>query len=447
MRHALIRFYRLMGIDCTWWVPKPKPEVFRITKTNHNILQGVAKPEERLSEDQQKLISYWVHSNAERFWTRRGGPLAPRSKGGADVIIVDDSQMLQIVDIAKQQDPDRPVIFRSHIHIRADLAEKPETNTAGVWNWLWSYAQHADVFISHPVSAFVPKTVPHQKLGYMPATTDWFDGLNKELSEFDTQYYLHEFNTQCRCQSMTPFAFPKRDYIIQIARFDSSKGHPDVVALYAKFRRSSEFCKGKSEEETPQLVICGHYSVDDPDGTMVLNQTLEMLDNQYSDIKPSVVVVRLGPTDQLLNALMSNAKVCLQLSTREGFEVEVSEGLYKGVPVITSKAGGIPLQVQHENSGFFVETGDSKAAAKYLDVLFSDEKRYKEMSEFAATHVSDEVGTVGNAVCWMYLADTLANKGKKLEPNGKWIWDLARADAGEPVKDDGEVWLPRDLTT
>ena len=59
MRHALIRFFRLVGVDCTWWVPKPKPEVFRITKTNHNILQGVADPAERLTKENQEVLDEW----------------------------------------------------------------------------------------------------------------------------------------------------------------------------------------------------------------------------------------------------------------------------------------------------------------------------------------------------------------------------------------------------
>lgn len=437
------------------WVPKPKPGIFRITKTNHNILQGVADPKECLTEDQQKDIREWIHNNADGFWTKFGGPLAPRSQGGADVIIADDPQMPDIVDIAKELDPERPVIFRFHIQIRSDLAEKPETPTAGVWSWIWSRVQHADPFISHPVRAFVPRTVPQSKLGYMPATTDWPDGLNKEISDFDTEYYFHEFNTQCHRQRMTPLAYPKRDYIIQIARFDLSKGIPDVVDAYAEFRRTSAFCKGKAADETPQLVIYGHYSVDDPDGVAVLDQTLELLDNEYSDVKDGVVVMRLGPTDQILNILMSNAKVALQLSTREGFEVKVSEALHKGVPVIATTAGGIPLQVQHEKCGFLVDPStDEKEAepiAQYLNVLFTNFSRYKEMSRFEASHVSDEVCTVGNAVCWMFLANKLGNEQHKLEPNGRWIWDLAREEAGEPLKSHdnhrGETWLPRDLTT
>lgn len=54
--------------------------------------------------------------------------------------------------------------------------------------------------------------------------TDWLDGLNKEMSEEDSRYYLHEYNMECHDKNQSPLAFPKRDYIVQIARFDPSKG-------------------------------------------------------------------------------------------------------------------------------------------------------------------------------------------------------------------------------
>lgn len=67
------------------------------------------------------------------------------------------------------------------------------------------------------------------------------------------------------------------------------------------------------------------------------------------------------------------------------------------------------------------------------------------MSEYAKSHVSDEVHTVGNAVSWLYLAASLAG-GMTLKPNQRWINDLARTAAGEPYKDE-EPRLPRDLST
>ena len=385
------------------------------------------------------MIKDWVYQNAKRFWVSPGGPLSPRSEGGSDVIIVDDPQLPHLVQIAKEMDPERPVLFRSHIQVRSDLADQSDTSTAEVWQWVWDHVKQADLFISHPVKEFVPKDVPREKVGYLPAATDWLDGLNKDMSEWDTRYYFYNFNIECQNARMAQIVFPKRDYIVQIARFDPSKGIPDVLEGYAIFRRN--YAQGWKAEDIPQLVIAGHGAVDDPDGSTILHETLEVRETTYADIKDDIIVMRVGPTDQVLNALISNAKVALQLSTREGFEVKVSEALHKGVPIIATRAGGIPLQVQDEKSGFLVEPNDPASVAEKLNVLFSDEERYKSMSEYAASHVSDEVSTVGNALSWLYLADSLS-KGEKILPNSRWINDMAREAANVPYQE-GETRLPR----
>ncbi len=88
-----------------------------------------------------------------------------------------------------------------------------------------------------------------------------------------------------------------------------------------------------------------------------------------------------------------------------------------------------------------------RAVAEYLDVLFDQQDRYAAMSRRAQVSVSDEISTVGNAICWMYLIQHLID-GKEIGFNGqrgRWIWDAARAAAGEPVTKD-EVDLPRHLT-
>ena len=109
--------------------------------------------------------------------------------------------------------------------------------------------------------------------------------------------------------------------------------------------------------------------------------------------------------------------------------------------MIASKAGGIPLQVQDTKNGFLVEPGDSDAVAKHLFDLFTNDELYHRMSAYAAKSVSDEVSTVGNAMCWLYLA-ALMTKGEKVKPGEKWINDLAREHAGEPYSE-GENRLPR----
>lgn len=176
---------------------------------------------------------------------------------------------------------------------------------------------------------------------------------------------------------------------------------------------------------------------------MVYDQTMELLETHFPDLVSDVSVMRLGPSDQMLNTLLSKSYVALQLSTREGFEIKVSEALHKGKPVITTRAGGIPLQVQHNKNGFLVDIGDNDAVASHLCDLWTDRSLYDSMSKYALHSVSDEVSTVGNALSWFYLASELS-KGKRLEPGCKWINDMAREGAGQPYGPD-EHRLPREV--
>lgn len=154
------------------YVPKPRPGVFRITKTLHNIIQGVASPDQHITRENHETVMDWIRENSRRYWLCYGGPLKSPSEGGADFIVVDDPQMPALIPIAKDKAPDRPVIFRSHIQVRSDLISQPGSHQAEAWGYLWENIKHADLFISHPVKSFVPHNVPKEEVGYMPATTD-----------------------------------------------------------------------------------------------------------------------------------------------------------------------------------------------------------------------------------------------------------------------------------
>ncbi|KAK4641455.1 hypothetical protein QC761_501750 [Podospora bellae-mahoneyi] len=448
MRHALVRFARLMGVDLTWYVPKPRPGVFRITKNIHNILQGVSHPDQRVSAEEKQSIIDWITDNANRYWFSEGGPLCSPADGGADVVIIDDPQMPGLIPLIKKATPDRPVLYRSHIQIRSDLVAKAGSPQADIWDFLWSNIQGADMFISHPIPIFVPHTVPREKVVYLPATTDWLDGLNKHLNKWDSGYYGHIYNVACHSQRMTELNWPARKYIIQVARFDPAKGIPTVIDSYAEFRRR---CDKQGLTDVPQLVVCGNGSVDDPDASLIYDQTMSQLETYYPDLIKDVSVMRLDPNDQLINTLLANAHVVLQLSTREGFEVKVSEALHAGRPVIVTATGGIPLQVKDKVNGFLVQPGDWKAVAGHLMELFADEELWKKMSHAAATGVSDEIGTVGNALGWFYLAAKWNEVGVEkhgkggLKGNEKWVNDMAREEAGFPYAE-GENRLPRHFT-
>ncbi|KAL7782932.1 glycosyltransferase family 4 protein [Trichoderma ceciliae] len=444
MRHALVRFSRAIGVDLRWYVPKPHLGVFRITKNIHNTLQGVSLEGEYVSVGEKKAIVGWITDNANRYWFSDGGPLCQPDKGGADIIIIDDPQMPCLIPLIKKLTPSRPVFYRSHIQIRTDLIKVAGSPQADIWDFLWQNIKQADLFISHPIPSFVPHNIPKEKVLYMPATTDWLDGLNKPMEIWDIGYYGHLYNIKCRSQRMTELQWPRRKYIIQVSRFDPAKGLPTVVDAYACFREQLEKHGGIS---IPQLVICGNASVDDPDGTTIYEQVMTQLETRYPRLMGDVSVMRLDPCDQMLNCLMASAHVVLQVSTYEGFEVKVSEALHAGRPVIATFAGGIPLQVKDKINGYLVQPGDWKTIAGHLMKLFTDLKLHDRMCYAAKNGVSDEVGTVGNAISWYYLAMKWVQKELELEllGNEQWVNDMARQEAGQPYTE-GENRLPRSST-
>ncbi|BCS22533.1 putative trehalose synthase (Ccg-9) [Aspergillus puulaauensis] len=441
MRHAMVRFSHALGTDMKWYVPKPRPGVFRITKTNHNILQGVSAPEERLSKESWEQVTNWIQENTDRYWLRPGGPLVHPKEGGADIVIIDDPQMPSLIPLAKQKAPSRPVIFRSHIQIRSDLVAQKGSPQEECWGRMWETIQQADLFVSHPVKTFVPHTVPPETVAYMPASTDWLDGLNKPMREEDIAHYGRVFNSMVRNSGMPVIDYPADEYIVQIARFDPSKGIPDVVESYEKFFERMK--KSAPDRVPPKLLICGHGSVDDPDGSIIYDSVVTHIESAIPQLAEQICIVRLGPSDQVLNAVMSKAKVALQLSTREGFEVKVSEAIHKGRPVIATKAGGIPLQVIDKGNGFLVDVGDTDAVANHLFDLCTDDNLWNKMHKFALAHVCDEVSTVGNSLNWLYVASKLS-KGEVIKPNERWLNDMAREDAGIPYQE-GENRLKREL--
>ncbi|SMR63840.1 unnamed protein product [Zymoseptoria tritici ST99CH_3D1] len=312
-RHALLRYLDLVGVDCTRYVPTPEPEVFRLRRIRIGTASLISA-DLRFSGAKEKSVDDFAKTNVKRLWTGGGMPLAPRSNGGADTNIVNAHQTTARTSIAEDLDPTRPVICRAHIQIRTELIQDPTSATSPLWNWLWSHVKKADLFIAHPFAACIPHFVPKDKLAYFPATTDRPDGIKKNISDSDIQYHLEIFGAACFRERLSTPTYPKRDYIVQIARFDPAKDINNALDAYAEFRRNSAFCHRKPTSGTPQLVLRGHASVHDPDGSTVFNEALDRL-KRYPELRDSVIIVRLGPGDQLPNCLLSRARVALQYGT------------------------------------------------------------------------------------------------------------------------------------
>jgi glycosyltransferase involved in cell wall biosynthesis len=416
MRHALVRFLKLLEVPVHWHVVRPSNRVFHITKRKfHNVLQGVAAPDVRLEQDDKERYTRWCEKNARYM---------DAMMKLSHVIVIDDPQPAGMIPLIRRVNPTAKIIYRSHIEIRADLTDTPGTQQHDVWNFLWSSIQEADLFISHPVDGFVPKSVPPKKVHYMPATTDPLDGLNKRLSDDDLDFYISNFNAYLQDARQTPLD-PNRSYIIQIARFDPSKGLPEVIESYRLL------CEKLSaiHVRPPQLVLTGHSSIDDPDKTPILVETLQLINSEkYQHLRNDIKTIALPAKDQLLNALLRRARIALQLSIREGFEVKVTEAIQKGVPIIAYRTGGIPLQINDGVNGFLVDVGDRERVAQLMFDLLTKEELYNRISATSRETVNEEFFTVASARNWLYMALNLAmGRMENLPGNFKQVKDVIPA--------------------
>ncbi|KAK6439392.1 hypothetical protein LTR95_004406 [Oleoguttula sp. CCFEE 5521] len=450
MRHALMRALNCLEVHCSWFVPPPKPEAARIHERIWQILSGEADLHEAFPEMYKETIDAWTVSIAKsQKWTADGGPLAPRNRGGAAIIVIDDFSMSGLVTIAKELDPTRTVILRSHHALRDDLITAHGTGAAQVWQWIWPHIKSADLFISEPMHTHIPRIISRQKLGLMVSSTDWLDGQNKRLSDEAIAFYHLDFAHHCQRQGAPHLAYPRRDYIIQIADFKSKTAMDDAIAAFALFRRQSRYCSRLDVSQTPQLLLCGYGSSDGTSLSQGLSHLRVSLTDEYADLKDDISISSLGSSDQIINALLTRAHVSLDLSQSNDFNVFVSQSLHKGVPCIARNSAGNALQIQHARTGFLVQGLDKqteiRAVAQYLDTLFSDEERYYNMGFCARMQLSDEISSVGNAVCWMYLFDRLTSDHKP-KFDGGWVWDMALEHAGERRHAD-DVELPRNIAT
>jgi len=406
----MIRLYKLLGVDAHWYNMEPKKEVFDITKKKfHNVLHGIS--DLNLNDNDKKIFEEWTKENAKKF---------KKVFKESDVIVIDDPQPSGLIKYIRKVNPYAKIIFRSHIQLETYLMRRKGTPQNKTWNFISENIKHSDVFVSHPIKQFIPHNIIKKKTVLMPAVTDPLDGLNKELKDRYILYNLKLFNKYL-LESGQDVLDLNRPYIIQIARFDPSKGIPDVIESYRILCKILE----KKNLERPQLVLVGHGAVDDPEGAPLYLNTLDIIkSDKYKHLKKDIKVARLPHNDQILNSLLRRAHIALQLSHKEGFEVKVTEALHKGKPVIAYKVGGIPLQIKHKVTGYLVKKGDQKKVAHYMYDLITDKNLYNKMS-LRARHVNTDYFTVSNCINWLFLANTLLENGE-VQGEGRYIKDIIK---------------------
>jgi trehalose synthase len=300
-----------VGLEAQWEVITGNGDFYAITKKFHNALQGFPVT---ISSREWQLYREVNEENAARL-----RPILEE----ADFVIIHDPQPAALLGLC----PNRKGkwIWRGHIDI-----SRPARS---VWRGLWPFISGYDASIFSMCQFAQP--LPHPQF-IIPPSIDPLSPKNMDLDPEELAGVRHQYNLD-----------PDKPLLVQISRFDRFKDPLGVLAAYRLVQKI----------QPVQLVLAGGGATDDPEGQEVLDEVLEAAAGD-----PDIHVLLL-PADahRTINALQRLADIVIQKSTREGFGLTVTEGLWKGKPVIGGDTGGIRLQVVNYHTGFLVNTPEGAA--------------------------------------------------------------------------------------
>jgi trehalose synthase len=326
-----------LGIDAVWEVIGGTKDFFSVTKSIHNGLQGFPVPLSRKDMETYHAV------NEENARTLR--PILEE----ADIVVIHDPQPAALLGLCAKKKG--KWVWRAHIDI--------SHHHLPVWRELKPLVRDYDASIFSMSLFALP--LPHPQFLISPSI-DPLSEKNIDLSREELNVVRAEFGLD-----------PGRPLLVQISRFDRFKDPVGVIEAYRLVKNVLPV----------QLVLAGGGATDDPEGQAVLDEVMVAAAND-----PDIRVLLLPPdAHRTVNALQRLADIVIQKSTREGFGLTVTEGLWKGKPVIGGDVGGIRRQVFNYHTGFLVNTPEG--AAHRIRFLLHHREMMEEMGAKAKEFVRE----------------------------------------------------------
>lgn len=306
-----------LGLKVSWEVIEGNDAFFVATKKIHNGLQGFQEDFTAADADAYGAVN------------KRNAAALREKLSAADFVFIHDPQPAALLGLCPKRRG--KWVWRCHID-----ASRPHR---GIWRWLEPIVSAYDASIfSMPQFA---RALPHPQFLIAPSI-DPLSEKNCSLPEAEVDGVLERFRLD-----------PERPVLTQVSRFDRFKDPVGVIRAFRMIRVVPR----------PQLVLAGGGAADDPEGAKVLEEV-----HAASEGDPDVHVLNLPPdAHRIINSLQRASTLIIQKSTREGFGLTVTEGLWKAKPVIGGDTGGIRLQVHDFHTGFLVNSPEGAAVRiRYL---------------------------------------------------------------------------------
>jgi trehalose synthase len=354
---SMVPIIKELGIDVRWEVIEGDEWFFDITKRIHNALQG------NIVQISQEM---WEHHFEINSRNAAGLNLE------ADAVFIHDPQPAPLIEFKKAG----KWIWRCHI----DLSNPAEE----VARYLMRYCEKYDAAI-FSVSQFVMSMGVDQFI-VLPSI-DPLSEKNRDLTDAEIMETLERLQVPV-----------DRPILLQVSRFDRFKDPTGVIQAYRMVRKYNDCV----------LVLAGSPATDDPEGEVVLNEVEE-----FASGDPDIHILLLPPdANKDINVLQRAATVVLQKSLKEGFGLTVSEGMWKGKPVIGGAVGGIPMQIIDGVTGFLVNS--TEGTAFRTRQLLNNPELAREMGQRAKEHVRTNFLMTRQARDHLSIWYSLENKGKSI---------------------------------
>ena len=303
----LVPMLQDLGIDAAWEVIVGDPDFYAAVRA---LELAVAGQEQPLSEAMLRSYEETAAVNATKFSLE------------VDLAMVHD---LAPLPLARHRPGRGRWVWRSH----ADLSTTPRR----VWYLLRRDIERYDAAVfSLPKFAQrlrIPALIIHPSV-------DPLSEKNRDLSRREIQQVLDRLGIP----TDTPI-------LLQVAPYARAKDPLGVIQAYRLAKKYVD-CR---------LVLAGGGAADNPEGSAVLAEV-----RAAAARDPEIHPVILPPDAALeINALQRAAAIVVQKPLHEDFGLTVAEAMWKGKPVIGSFAGGIPVQIIFEVTGFTVNSVEGAA--------------------------------------------------------------------------------------
>lgn len=334
--NSLVPLMNDVGMEVGWRIIRGSPDFFSITKKFHNALQG-----DSINLTQMK----------ERVFVQVNEDFANYTHLNHDCVIIHDPQPLPLIRFYKKR---QPWVWRCHI----DLSH-PEPK---LWNFIKGFVLKYDLEIISNEDYKADLPMEHKIIcpGIDPLSPK-----NMELSQKNISKYLKKFKVPT-----------DKPIVTQISRFDKWKDPEGVIDIFKLVRKKVD-CR---------LILCGSMATDDPEGIKIYEKVKKKANNL---IASGDVILITSENNILVNALQRSSAVIIQKSLREGFGLTVTEALWKETPVVASRIGGIPMQIDDGESGFLVEPTNTEAFADTIIKLLKDSELAKKVGIAAKEKVRE----------------------------------------------------------